>query len=970
MLWMRMVDGPTRSNCVINGSDGYAYPGHHSRLFEFPPLSGCDRLVIRAKIMLPRMRTQSVGRPSAESLGGRTGVWVGRGGKGRRLREGNDERVDDLNGQGNNQGLGANGGVEGVNGNVEEVNGGVGGAPDFSMIIAQQLQNLLPAMLAQVGNQRNVGNQNGCSYKDFLACNPKEYDGKRGAVVLTRWIDKMESVQDMSGCSVDQKGKYTASSFVGKALTWWNSQIFTLSREVAISMSWNDFKFMMIEEFYPSHEMQKLESELWNHAMVWAGHTAYTDRLHELARLVPHLVTPESRMIERYVYGLAPQICGMVAAIEPKTIQKVVQISGALTDEAMRNGSIKKVEKRENVGEPSKDKNGKDDNKRTRIGNAFATIANPVGRENTCTWPKCTTCNSYHTPGGPCRTCFNCNRPGHLAKDCRGVLRNVNHVNARNLTVRACYECGSTDHVRSACPSLNRAQGPEENCPNQVAANNEGQSRGNQGNQARGRAFMLGAEEARQDLNIVTGTFTLNNHFATTLFDSNADHSFVSTTFIPLLGIEPNELGFKYKIEIASGQLVEIDKVIKGCKLEIEGHVFNIDLIPFGHGSFDVIIGMDWLSNYKAEIICHEKVVRIPLPDGKVLRVLGERPKKKAKLLMSAKVSDKKQTEIVVVRDFPEVFPDDLSRLPPLQEIKFRIELTPGATPVSKSPYRLAPSELEELSGKLKELQDKGCALTIKNNRYLLPRIDDLFDQLQGSQFFLNIDLRSGYHQLRMHEDDLPKTAFRTRYGHFEFTVMPFGLTNVPVTREEHVEHLRVSLGLLKKRKLIHVDPSKIEAVKNWKAPRTPTEVRSFLGLVGYYRRIGLGYVLMQRGKVIAYASRQLKIHEKKYTTHDLELGVVVFALKIWRHYLYGTKSVIYTDHKSLQHIFSQKELNMRQRRWIELFSDYDCEIRYHPVEYQEYDPLVEYKDMILAAQKEAVDESAGLQKGLDGMID
>ncbi|GJT95684.1 putative reverse transcriptase domain-containing protein [Tanacetum coccineum] len=352
-------------------------------------------------------------------------------------------------------------------------------------------------MLAKVSNRGNVGNQNsnvvnknvqemlecdsgmanlvGCSYKEFLACNPKEYDGKGGVVVLTRWIEKMEYVHDMSGCSIDQKVKYTAGSFVGKALTWWNSQIRTLSREVAVSMSWNDFKFMMIQEFCPSHEMQKLESELWNHAMVGAGHAAYTDRFHELARLVPHLVTPESRMIK-----------------------------SALTDEAVRNGSIKKVEKRGNMGEPSKDRSGRDDNKRTKTGNVFAATVNPVRRENTGTWSKCTTCNSYHASGGPCRICFNYNRSGHLARDCRGVPRNVNYVNARILTVKACYECGSTDH---GC--------------------------GNQGNQARGRAFMLGAKEARQDPNIMTGMFTLNNHFATTLFDSGADYSFVSTTFIP-----------------------------------------------------------------------------------------------------------------------------------------------------------------------------------------------------------------------------------------------------------------------------------------------------------------------------------------------------------------------------------------------------------------------------------------------------
>ncbi|GJR25055.1 putative reverse transcriptase domain-containing protein [Tanacetum coccineum] len=254
--------------------------------------------------------------------------------------------------------------------------------------------------------------------------------------------------------------------------------------------------------------------------------------------------------------------------------------------------------------------------------------------------------------------------------------------------------------------------------------------------------------------------------------------------------------------------------------------------------------------------------------------------------------------------------------------------------------------------------------LTIKN-RYPLPRIDDLFDQLQGSQYFSKIDLRSGYHQLRVHEDDILKTAFRTRYGHFEFTVMPFGLTNTPATREEHERHLGLVLELLKKEKVyakfskcefwlqevqflghvingdrIHVDPIKIEAEKAFQTlkdklcnalilalPDGPEDFMVYCDASG----LGLGCVLMQRGTVIAYASRQLKIHEKNYTTHDLELGAVVFTLKIWRHYLYGTKRVIYTDHKSLQHIFNQKELNMRQRRWIELFGDYDCEILYHP---------------------------------------
>ncbi|GKA46219.1 putative reverse transcriptase domain-containing protein, partial [Tanacetum coccineum] len=337
--------------------------------------------------------------------------------------------------------------------------------------------------------------------------------------------------------------------------------------------------------------------------------------------------------------------------------------------------------------------------------------------------------------------------------------------------------------------------------------------------------------------------------------------------------------------------------------------------------------------------------------------------------------------------------------------------------------------------------------LTVKN-RYPLPRIDDLFDQLQGSRVYSKIDLRSGYHQLRVREEDISKTAFRTRYGHYEFQVMPFGLTNAPAvfmdlmnrvckpyldrfvivfiddiliyskSRKEHEGHLKLILNLLKKEELyakfskcefwlskvqflghvidsegIHVDPAKIEEIKDWASPKTPTEIRQFLGLAGYYRRFiegfskiarpmtkltqksvkfewgekaeaafqllkqklcsapilalpegsenfvvycdashkGLGAVFMQRENVIAYASRQLKVHEKNYTTHNLELGAVVFALKMWRHYLYGTKYVVFTDHKSLQHILDQEELNMKQRRWLELLSDYDCKIRYHP---------------------------------------
>ncbi|GKA53597.1 reverse transcriptase domain-containing protein [Tanacetum coccineum] len=252
-----------------------------------------------------------------------------------------------------------------------------------------------------VGDVRstNVSNsQNGCSYREFMACNPKEYDGKGGAIVYTCWIEKMESVQDMSGCGANQKVKYTADSFIGKALTWWNTQVQTRGREAIVGITWEEFKDLMKKEFCPNNELQKLEFEFWCHAMVEAGHAAYIDHFHDHARLVPHLVTPENKRIERYIYGLAPQIRAMVAATEPPIIQSVVLKTGMLTDEAIRNGLLKKnTEKRGTGRELSRNENVRDDNKRSRTGRAFATITNPVRKEYT----------------------------GHFARDCRAGHRMV-----------------------------------------------------------------------------------------------------------------------------------------------------------------------------------------------------------------------------------------------------------------------------------------------------------------------------------------------------------------------------------------------------------------------------------------------------------------------------------------------------------------------------------------------------------------
>ncbi|GJX70444.1 putative reverse transcriptase domain-containing protein [Tanacetum coccineum] len=397
--------------------------------------------------------------------------------------------------------------------------------------------------------------------------------------------------------------------------------------------------------------------------------------------------------------------------------------------------------------------------------------------------------------------------------------------------------------------------------------------------------------------------------------------------------------------------------------------------------------------NHHAVIMYNEKIVQIPFGD-EFLIVQGDRDDKgeKSKLsIISDKSKEKRLEDVPTVWDFPEVFLKDLPGLPPTRQVEFQIDLVPGAAPVARAPYRLAPLELQELSTQLQELSDKGfirpssspwgapilfvkkkdgsfqmCIdyrelnkLTVKN-RYPLPRIDDLFDQLQGSRVYSKIDLRSGYHQLRVREEDIPKTAFRTRYGHYEFQVMPFGLTNAPASEEEHAKHLKLILELLKKEELyakfskcefwlskvllaITDDLSKVSkkiakpmtklTQKNMKFDWSEKAEAAFRLLkqqlcsarFGFTRKVVENFVANVGGNwaFIVKGLEQFDAREK--------LGAVVFALKMWRHYLYGTKCVVFTDHKSLQHILDQKELNMRQRRWLELLSDYDCEIRYHP---------------------------------------
>ncbi|GJZ48245.1 hypothetical protein Tco_0602077 [Tanacetum coccineum] len=494
---------------------------------------------------------------------------------------------------------------------------------------------------------------------------------------------------------------------------------------------------------------------------------------------------------------------------KPTTIQSAMIMANRLTTDGIKDGIFKNKENAGNkkrYNDQFKNQGMNDRNKRKRTGRNFATTAPDQGQGQLLyagQHPKCAKCNFYHS--GNCPVCGRCNQVGHFNRYC--TCRAINEK-----TRPTCYECDDPNYFRRNCPRINRATTSRGNHPNTVLAIKGNPNQGNNRNQARGRAFSRGVTEAPQDPN-----------------------GFISTNFLPLIDMKTSLISPGYEIKIEINVKVETNKIVQGCRLEIGGHTFVINLIPFGHGSFDVIVGIDWLSKRRAKRVFFEKIVQIPLSNGEILEVHGERPEGNLKQLKTMKVDEQKLKNIPVVRNFPGVFLEDLSGLPPSREVEFHIDLIPVAMAVAKSPYHLATMKMQELSNQLKELQDK--------------------------------DLRSGYHQLRVREEDIPKTAFRTRYRNFEFMIMPFSLTNAPAvfmdlmnrSKEEHEVYLKLILDLLEKEKLfekftkckfwfhflrhvvnnkgIYVDLRKIEAVKNWKPPKTPTKIRSFLGLTGYYRR-------------------------------------------------------------------------------------------------------------------------------------
>ncbi|GKC94496.1 putative reverse transcriptase domain-containing protein [Tanacetum coccineum] len=712
-----------------------------------------------------------------------------------------------------------------------------------------------------------------------------------------RDTDRSRNANDSHDSGIKNQVKYATCTLLRNALTWWNSHVKTIGHSTAYGMPWKTLMKMMTDKYCPRGEIKKLDIEIWNLKVKGTDVESYTQRFQELALLCGRRFPEESDKVKKYVGGLPDMIQGSVMASKPKKMQDAIEFATELMDQKIRTLAECQIENKRKQDDNFRDnQNQQQLNKRQNTGRAYT--AGPSEKRE----------SSGNANAGNNQRAIRANQKG-----------------------TCCYECGARGHFKRECPKL------------------KNKNHGNQGGNGNSLAkvYVVGNAGTNLDSNVVMGMFLLNNHYAFILFDTGADGSFMSTAFSSLIDITPTTLDHYYDVEPANGKIIRINTIIRGYKLNFLNHPFNIDLMPVKHGSIDVIICMDWLAKYHVVIVYDEKLVRIPF-GNKTLIIRGDGSNRGNETRLNIISCTKTQKYMlkgchVFLAHVTTKKSEDKSK----EKRPEDIDLIPGVAPVARAPYLLGSSEMKELSEQLQELSDKGFirpssspwgapVLFVKKkdgsfrmcidywelnklivkNRYPLPRINDLFDQLQGSSVYPNIDLRSGYHQLRVHEGDIPKTIFRTRYGHYEFQVMPFGLTNASAVfmdlmnrvckpyldkfvivfiddiliylknKEEHEKHLKLILELLKKEELY----AKFSKCEFW-----------------IPKHKGLGAVLMQNDKVIAYASRQLKIHEKNYTTHDLEL-----------------------DHKSLQHILDQKELNMRQRRWLELLIDYDGEIRYH----------------------------------------
>ncbi|GJY24781.1 reverse transcriptase domain-containing protein [Tanacetum coccineum] len=508
-----------------------------------------------------------------------------------------------------------------------------------------------------------------------------------GAIGLIRWFERTESVFSRTNYTEDCKVKFAIGPLTEEALSWWNSFAQPIGIEEAYKITWFEFKKLLIKKYCPRTKIKKMEDEFYNLTVKGNDLKTYVRRFQELAVLCPIMVPNSEKLMEVVIGGL-PRITKHNSVQGTNDHKRKFDDRRTFTNNNNYQNNCNNNSNRNNDHQQQQ-------NRRQETFRAYA--ATPTENSRYAgSLSLCKKCTLHHT--GPCTIkCQTCNKVGHLTRNCR----NKGPATGSNLQPVSvtCHACGEKGHYKYQCPRAN--------------------------NNAYGRAYLLRDKNAHQNSNVVTGTFLLNQHLARVLFDSGADKSFISISLASMLNIPPITLDTTYDIKMADGNLVGTNTIIQSCTLILLNQPFEIDLMPIKLSSFDVVIGMDWLSKYHARIICDEKVVHIPI-DGETLIIQGDRSKTRLSLIsciktkryisrgyqvfiaqvMEKKSDEKRLEDIPVVSEFLEVFPEDLPGLPPVRQVEFQIDLMPGAAPVARAPYKLAPSKMQELADQLQELVD------------------------------------------------------------------------------------------------------------------------------------------------------------------------------------------------------------------------------------------------------------------------